>query len=418
MVVNDTGTTPDLEDSAPAEPKARPWPLRLIGVLLATLLPWLTSVWMAASELPWRLEKFELPMVDFEVYRQAVVKLLTGESLFSVEGLPFIYPPFAGLLLTPFGLGGDIESRVVWLGLNAFAVTVLIYRMGLRGWRLSLAAAAATALCHPIFSTLSFGQINTLLMVLVAIDLFPGQRIFPRRLPLPGWLVGIAAAIKLTPAIAAVMTLIAGRMKVTIIAFCSFLAATVVTWLVLPDDSRRFWTEMVLDSSLNPAFLRNQSMSGTWTRAFGVESETVGVLVGFVIALAGLIVAAIWYRSGRRTLGVTLAGIAGLIASPISWDHHWVWVLPLGILLLQDKQLSTWLRLPGLLLVLYSSFSPYMRLSEELQVWQPWQLWVAGLQPVLAAITLAGAGVAWWWHTRATGAPLWPSKLVGEEDSR
>src|SRR5258706_8303767 len=33
-------------------------------------------------------------------------------------------------------------------------------------------------------------------------------------------------------------------------------------------------------------------------------------------------------RTGRQVQGWTLVGITSVLVSPISWDHHWVWLVP------------------------------------------------------------------------------------------
>src|SRR5688572_23566660 len=38
-------------------------------------------------------------------------------------------------------------------------------------------------------------------------------------------------------------------------------------------------------------------------------------------------------KHGERLLAVCAMGIASLLASPISWTHHWVWFLPCGVAL-------------------------------------------------------------------------------------
>jgi alpha-1,2-mannosyltransferase len=39
-------------------------------------------------------------------------------------------------------------------------------------------------------------------------------------------------------------------------------------------------------------------------------------------------------------LGISLASLAMLLASPISWSHHWVWVVPVALVL---EPRSRWL---------------------------------------------------------------------------
>ena len=35
------------------------------------------------------------------------------------------------------------------------------------------------------------------------------------------------------------------------------------------------------------------------------------------------------HRRGQRLAGLACCGLTGVLVSPISWTHHWVWVIPL-----------------------------------------------------------------------------------------
>ena len=56
--------------------------------------------------------------------------------------------------------------------------------------------------------------------------------------------------------------------------------------------------------------------------------------IGVPAALIGLGVAAWAYARGRALLSICLAGMTACAVSPFSWGHHWVWVVPLLVLLL------------------------------------------------------------------------------------
>jgi alpha-1,2-mannosyltransferase len=47
-----------------------------------------------------------------------------------------------------------------------------------------------------------------------------------------------------------------------------------------------------------------------------------------LIAVAGVTAAALLDRKGYPMLGLLMAALTGLLVSPISWDHHWVWIAP------------------------------------------------------------------------------------------
>jgi alpha-1,2-mannosyltransferase len=46
-----------------------------------------------------------------------------------------------------------------------------------------------------------------------------------------------------------------------------------------------------------------------------------------------LVVGAGRWRRGDRVLGTCLGAMAMLLASPVSWSHHWVWAVPVALVL-------------------------------------------------------------------------------------
>ena len=78
----------------------------------------------------------------------------------------------------------------------------------------------------------------------------------------------------------------------------------------------------------------NQSAYGALTRLSGGRAaDRVWLAVAVPLALAILLVAAVWWRYGDRVLGTCLGAVAMLVVSPVSWSHHWVWVVPAGLAL-------------------------------------------------------------------------------------
>ncbi len=52
-----------------------------------------------------------------------------------------------------------------------------------------------------------------------------------------------------------------------------------------------------------------------------------------LVGVAGIMIAAWAHRRGHRLAGVTCCAITGLLISPFSWTHHWVWAVPLLVAL-------------------------------------------------------------------------------------
>ena len=71
------------------------------------------------------------------------------------------------------------------------------------------------------------------------------------------------------------------------------------------------------------------------TRLAGsVSSGTVPwIAAAVLVGVAGLVAAALLYRARQPVPAMLACALTGLLVSPLSWDHHWVWVAP-GIALL------------------------------------------------------------------------------------
>ena len=54
----------------------------------------------------------------------------------------------------------------------------------------------------------------------------------------------------------------------------------------------------------------------------------VWLVLAVAVGLAGLAAAARLHAAGRPVAGWLTCALTGLLVSPISWDHHWVWIAP------------------------------------------------------------------------------------------
>lgn len=313
------------------------------------------------SIIPW--DPFAL---DLGIYRRAGVDLLAGRDFYLTpqESWPFIYPPFAALLAVPLAWMSWTVTTIVWPALNAALLMAIGYRFGIKGWRLCLLITLAVVVVEPIRITLAFGQINIVLMALVVLDSLPGKRLLGERRWLPeGWLTGLAAAIKLTPGIFAVYQLGVRRWRVAAVTVGTFLLSVVIGFLALPAASVEFWPRLAGgDSGINEGLFHytNQSVVGNAVRLFGDGAETAALPFAALAGLIGLVAAVAWHRLGQVSLALSLVGFAALVASPISWSHHYVWVLPLGLVLFRSRrELPRLVLVTGILLVAYVTFAPF-----------------------------------------------------------
>jgi alpha-1,2-mannosyltransferase len=341
--------------------------LQRIGyALLLAIGPMLAALWAGATTIPGGVfEPWDPAMIDLDVYRRTGQLLISGGDIYNVPGqLPWIYPPFAALLTIPWALVGLTAAEVLWLAMNTAAVMAMLFRLGLTGWQLSLASTAAIWLVEPVRETLGFGQLGILLVTAAVLDSMPGPRVFQRRLLPEGWLTGLATAVKLTPAVVAMYNFFAGKRREGIISFIAFLIATLLAFALLPGQSWLFWTRLIAgDSGINSGILfkTNQSVMGVWSRLFG-EASRGGLIVSALVLVIGVAAAVLMHRLGEVALAVCLAGITSLLASPISWSHHYVWILPLGVLLLRRTTLPLPLRLTGLFYAIWTAYAPFKQL--------------------------------------------------------
>jgi alpha-1,2-mannosyltransferase len=306
-----------------------------VPALLAALvlLPWIIA---GGRAWPW-----QPAMIDLDVYIAAVNGLRAGGDIYLIRtpgwNLPFIYPPIAALLFVPLALIPLWAAQLLWAVLTVAAQQLILVRAGVRrGLTLGLVNVVLVAAFEPFRTTLGYGQVNTLLMALVVADLLPGAADHRRLLP-RGFLLGLAAAIKLTPLAFLVFAALAGRRRTALIGSVSFLVLTAIGVLVLPAESMEFVRKVVAgDLYGDPVYVGNQSINAVFARLLGTDEAVVraGLAVSALIALAALIAAVRWWRRGQRVLAIGLIGLATCLASPLSWTHHHVWALLVGLTVL------------------------------------------------------------------------------------
>jgi alpha-1,2-mannosyltransferase len=199
-------------------------------------------------------------------------------------------------------------------------------------WRTRLGAAllgsAAALLTEPVFRTMYLGQVNLLLMALVIGDLAQ-----PDSRRLKGAAVGIAAGIKLVPLVFIPYLLLTRRFRAAETATYTFVATVVLGFLVVPRDSSDWWLHGLFFDDSRTGFVGwggNQSLRAILTRFAGSikGADAAWVVAALLAAVIGLTSAALLDRAGHAMLAILATALVGLLDSPISWDHHWVWVVP------------------------------------------------------------------------------------------
>jgi alpha-1,2-mannosyltransferase len=278
------------------------------------------------------------PLWDARVYWWAGRQASRHAALYAPGGpYNFTYPPFAASL---FRLGAAAPegwlAAVVTAGSIGALVALCWQALGAAGVRRKpetvFVVAALALLTWPVDYTLHLGEVNLIVAALAGADLL-AQRDGGRW---QGVATGLAAGIKLTPLIFVVYLLLTRRIRAAVTAAATFAATIIAGAILLPVQSRVFWLDGAFaDPSRvgNPANPSNQSLSGAIARLAGGLAGVRGwwLAAALLTGLAGIAVAAWAHRRGHRLAGVVCCAVTGLLVSPFSWSHHWVWAVPLLI---------------------------------------------------------------------------------------
>ncbi|MFB9236689.1 glycosyltransferase 87 family protein [Plantactinospora siamensis] len=247
----------------------------------------------------------------------------------------FTYPPFAALVLSPLALLAWHPAVAASVLVNAGAAALVLHwllapvarRAGWRRWYAFGLAGCAFAVLEPVRDTVSFGQVNLVLLALVLADWRALGRVSK---PLAGVGIGLAAAIKLTPAVFIGYLLVSRQWRAAAAATGTALGATLLAMAVAPGTSRVFWTEALWDTGRvgDLAYVSNQSLRGVLAR-IGPDLPATLWLVAVLAVLA------LWAGRVRRATavgdrfgGFALTGVLGCLISPVTWVHHLVWLIP------------------------------------------------------------------------------------------
>lgn len=307
----------------------------MIVASLVTVLLWLR--WGTIRKGIW---------IDLDVYIRGAAAVMRHEPLYgvSVQGQPFTYSPFAALLFVPLELLGNVNSRVALtvasIGCYVLVVVIVAWRL-----RMNVATAAMVGLAgltlEPLARNILLGQINIVLVALVVVDCFA----VPARYR--GMLIGVAAGIKLVPGVFILFLMLKREWGAALRCAAAFAVTVAVGGVFAPRDSWQFWSGGFSNLSRfgRDAAIRgdNQSLTGGFMRlSHDVSPSPVLLFVLSVGALAlGLISAKRQIDAGNEVSGLVCISFASLLASPISWTHHWVWsVVALFVLVHRRRRVA------------------------------------------------------------------------------
>ncbi|MFK4227800.1 glycosyltransferase 87 family protein [Streptomyces sp. NPDC019890] len=302
---------------------------------------------------------------DLRVYYGAVDSWQQGGRIYDylVPGTHygFTYPPFAAICMLPMTLIGWPGALAISLLLNVSAAAAVLYcsaaaivrRQGWSRWYTFAVAGCLFTLLEPVRDTFSFGQVNLLLLALVLADAWllstgggraagrggsAGDGRFAGRGGsvglgrFAGLGIGLAAAIKLTPAIFIGYLLVTRRWRAAATASGVAISATLLALWLAPGASRVYWTEAMWDTDRvgRLAYVSNQSWQGVLARLAEPDDPSRTVW-----ALGVLVLLCVWVWRVRRAVaagdelaGFALTGLTACLISPVTWVHHLVWVFP------------------------------------------------------------------------------------------
>jgi len=278
-------------------------------------------------------------MTDLQVYRWGGLLARRSGPLYAAKfrgTLSFTYPPVAAAVF-------ELLSAVPMLAVKQFVIAVSVLALfasawlawggaGVRApWARAAVALAVTdiALCtDPVQQTIDLGQVNLVLMAVVLADLLSRDDRWWR-----GAGVGLAAGIKLSPGIFIVYLLVTRRFRAAGVAIAVFALTIAAGFAVLPGQSRQYWLGGLFLDAGRPGpviYASNQSLLGAIARLGGGSRGALPywLAAAVVVAACGLLAAAWAHRRGRELAAVSVCAVTGLLVEPVSWDHHWVWIVP------------------------------------------------------------------------------------------
>jgi alpha-1,2-mannosyltransferase len=253
--------------------------------------------------------------------------------------LPFTYTPFAAIAFAvisfvPWWLSQQLSVTVDILALLA-ALWVTLGGLGYRRDRLRLGAtllgAAAVFWTEPVLRTMYLGQVNLVLLALILWDLCQ-----PDTRGNKGFATGVAAGIKLVPLIFIPYLLLARKFRQAAMACAGFAVTVLLGFVILPSDSSKWWFGGLFAQGGRTGFTGwagNQSLDGLITRLTGNVNgaKPAWIAVAVLVGVLGVAAAALLDRKGHLLPAILMAALTGLLVSPISWDHHWVWIAPAAV---------------------------------------------------------------------------------------
>jgi len=292
----------------------------------------------------------QIAMSDFEAYLYAARAITLNENLYTynqqVGVFPYEYPPTLAILLVPLAYLSPLAAQRIWLLANqlllggALFLSLNVINQRLSNWKLLLLGCIIFGF-YPLYTNLKLGQVGVILYFLVALTFWLWHK---RRRVLAGLCLGLAGAIKVIPLGLVVYFLWKREYRVALYTMLFSLVIQLVPDLVFGT----VWLASYIEAFPsfyqieNPLYFGNQSFYGFFARFFfetmgGVSSRETALITRVLAFISGAIVFACTIVLSQRDkkashTEVEILEIGGILIAivllnPISWHHHFVWLL-------------------------------------------------------------------------------------------
>jgi len=293
-------------------------------------------------------------------------------------GIQFTYTPFAALV---FVAGHALSFKALMALVTIVSIVALVATVWIAfrelGWQGSARLGATLLVSGLVFWTepvqreLFLGQVELVLMGLITWDICqPDERKWK------GAVTGILAGIDLIPAIYIVYLVATRRFRQAAVAAGAFVVTVIIGFAALPHASVTWWLHGNFFQASRTGFVgdqENQSLRGLLTRLIGTVNgaQAPWLVLAVIVGLAGLAAAVILDRRGYTFAGFMVVALTGLLVSPISWDHHWVWIAP-GLALIIDTAVragranrpglrTAWYALAAAVLIVFAAWPEFWK---------------------------------------------------------
>lgn len=348
----------------------------MTGIVLPPIVAVLGALWVGYGSVT------QGELVDISVYREAAATILEGGSPYATGDFwPWVYPPAAVFLALLAAVGPSVHfAETLWVVVSLSALARTGWLLVAQGWpnlnrggtfrRTCWLFAVACAL-EPTYHLLSLGQVGFILLWLTVEGLC-GVTKRPAR----AVLVGVAISIKLTPALVLLALAAAGRWRAVAWVLVGIVAATSIAALAFPATARGYleggWRLAEEANHLLDA--QNHSLPNI-AAMLGLP-RLVGLAVAVALGAFGTATAVVLWRTGDELAGTAAILVAILLASPVSWTHHWIAAYPALVVLLRDLKTRRLTAAPLLFLSVLAMFFWFDRIGDSgIHILRPGDQW-------------------------------------------